>query len=289
MEGLQGTMKSQKKGQQPRRSFSPCRPWRLGRGEGKGGDGALARVRGGDGARRDSAFACHPWCLVVGNSPEATGMRGIGAFGGEESSAHQRKPDGRGTEGIKASSERGGFTAMAANEEGSPADAKICGGLAGGIPMAELEQVFRRYDANGDGKISAEELASVLRALGAAPGPGEVARMMEEMDADRDGFVDLREFAAFHCGQGAANQEQEAASEAELKEAFRMYDADRNGLISARELHRVLRQLGDKCSVADCSRMIRSVDADGDGSVNFDEFKKMMGGGGSSKREALKF
>ena len=153
--------------------------------------------------------------------------------------------------------------------------------------MAELEQVFRRYDANGDGKISAEELTSVLRALGAPPGPGEVRRMMEEMDADRDGFVDLSEFAAFHCGphqQGeggdADAKEQEAATEAELREAFRMYDADRNGLISARELHRVLRQLGDKCSVADCSRMIRSVDADGDGSVNFEEFKKMMGAGG---------
>ncbi|XP_062231036.1 probable calcium-binding protein CML18 [Phragmites australis] len=152
-----------------------------------------------------------------------------------------------------------------------------------GMPMAEMEQVFRRYDANGDGKISAEELASVLRALGAPPGPGEVRRMMDEMDADRDGFVDLAEFVAFHCGGGdgdAGSGEQEAATEAELREAFRMYDADRNGLISAWELHRVLRQLGDKCSVSDCSRMIRSVDGDGDGSVNFDEFKKMMGSGG---------
>ncbi|XP_037403672.1 probable calcium-binding protein CML18 [Triticum dicoccoides] len=168
-----------------------------------------------------------------------------------------------------------------ANGVGS-AKAEICAGL--GMPMAELEQVFRRYDANGDGKISADELASVLRALGAPPGPGEVQSMMEEMDADRDGFVDLHEFAAFHCGpcKGSAAadaKEEEAATEAELKEAFRMYDADRNGLISARELHRVLRQLGEKCSVADCSRMIRSVDADGDGSVNFEEFKKMMGGG----------
>ena len=158
--------------------------------------------------------------------------------------------------------------------------AEICAGL--GMPMAELEQVFRRYDANGDGKISADELESVLCALGAPPGPGEVQSMMEEMDADRDGFVDLREFAAFHCGGGSsdAKEQEEAASEAELKEAFRMYDADRNGRISARELHRVLRQLGDKCSVADCSRMIRSVDADGDGCVNFEEFKRMMGGGG---------
>uniref|UniRef100_A0A0A9EMN7 EF-hand domain-containing protein n=1 Tax=Arundo donax TaxID=35708 RepID=A0A0A9EMN7_ARUDO len=112
--------------------------------------------------------------------------------------------------------------------------------------------------------------------------------MMDEMDADRDGFVDLAEFVAFHCGGGgdgdAGSADLEAASEAEVREAFRMYDADRNGLISARELHRVLRQLGDKCSVADCSRMIRSVDADGDGSVNFDEFKKMMGAGAGGRR-----
>ncbi|CAL4903501.1 unnamed protein product [Urochloa decumbens] len=173
---------------------------------------------------------------------------------------------------------KGGESAKAAAAAGGEG-----GGL--GMPAAQLEQVFRHYDENGDGKISAEEMASVLRALGAPPGPGEVRRMMDEMDADRDGFVDLAEFVAFHCGGGGGGQgeaeeeDQGAATEAALREAFRMYDADSNGLISARELHRVLRQLGDKCSVADCSRMIRSVDADGDGSVNFEEFKKMMGAG----------
>ncbi|KAF0887528.1 hypothetical protein E2562_002257 [Oryza meyeriana var. granulata] len=125
--------------------------------------------------------------------------------------------------------------------------------------MAELEQVFQRYDANGDEKISAEELASVLRVLGAPPGPGEVRRMMDKMNSDRDGFMDLSEFAAFHCGpppHGAdGDKDQEVASEAELREAFRMYDVDSNGKILARELHHVLRQLDEKCSVADCSRM----------------------------------
>ncbi|KAG8067534.1 hypothetical protein GUJ93_ZPchr0005g16242 [Zizania palustris] len=179
---------------------------------------------------------------------------------------------------------------MASGRGGCGGSTKGPDGGGGGMTRAELEQVFRLYDANRDGKISADEMESVLRALGAPPGPGEVKRMMEEMDSDGDGFVDLTEFAAFHCGAGGDGaggggdaKDREAASEAELREAFRMYDADSNGLISARELHRVLRQLGDKCSVADCSRMIRSVDADGDGCVNFDEFKKMMGGGGAKR------
>ncbi|KAJ4954632.1 hypothetical protein NE237_011415 [Protea cynaroides] len=42
----------------------------------------------------------------------------------------------------------------------------------------------------------------------------------------------------------------------------------------------VLRQqiltLGEKCSIHDYSKMMNSVDADGDGNVNFKEFKKMM-------------
>ncbi|KAF0898021.1 hypothetical protein E2562_001702 [Oryza meyeriana var. granulata] len=132
----------------------------------------------------------------------------------------------------------GGGVALPKVEDGG-------GGGGLGMPMAKLEQVFRRYNANGDTKISAEELASVLWALGAPPGPGEVRRMIDEMDSDRDGFMDLSEFAAFHCGppphSADGDKDQEAVSEAELREAFQIYDADSNGKISAWELHRVLR------------------------------------------------
>lgn len=139
--------------------------------------------------------------------------------------------------------------------------------------MAEVEKVFSRFDANGDGRISASELESVVRALGGSDvRPEELRGMMEEMDADRDGFVNLQEFAAFHRPSAAFEMD----ADAELRDAFEMYDLDRNGRITAEELHLVLRRLGDACSVADCSRMIRSVDADGDGSVSFDEFKNMM-------------
>ncbi|CAL9114477.1 probable calcium-binding protein CML18 [Musa acuminata AAA Group] len=150
--------------------------------------------------------------------------------------------------------------------------------------MDELEKVFARFDADGDGRISASELAAVLRALGSDPSPDEIRDMIAEMDADRDGFVDLQEFAAFHrCGVGRGG------AEAELKDAFRMYDLDSDGLISVDELLRVMRSLGEKCTLEDCARMIRSVDSDGDGSVSFEEFKTMMTGGcgglGSSGRK----
>lgn len=144
----------------------------------------------------------------------------------------------------------------------------------------ELRRVFARFDANGDGKISAPELRAVLVALGSPPAAGEVERMMAEMDKDGDGYVDAEEFCEFlRQGGGLGASAAAAADEGSLREAFKMYDADGNGKISAGELHKVLRGLGEKCSMDDCRRMIRSVDADGDGYVNFAEFKKMMNGG----------
>lgn len=138
--------------------------------------------------------------------------------------------------------------------------------------MSEVKKVFDRFDANHDGKISGEELSGVLSALGSETSPAEVLRMMDEMDSDKDGVVTLAEFAEF-CRKKVDGDE---SGSRELHDAFEMYDQDNNGVISAAELHLVLTRLGESCSVEDCSRMIQTVDSDGDGNVSFDEFRKMM-------------
>ncbi|KAA8542816.1 hypothetical protein F0562_023968 [Nyssa sinensis] len=141
--------------------------------------------------------------------------------------------------------------------------------------MEEVKKVFNRFDANRDGKISVTELADVMKALGSETSTEEVSRMMEEIDTDKDGFINLEEFANFCKGNSTVCGGDDGGMR-ELREAFDLYDQDKNGLISASELHLVLNRLGESCSVQDCSRMIKSVDSDGDGNVSFDEFKIMM-------------
>ncbi|XP_059671135.1 calcium-binding protein CML24-like [Cornus florida] len=148
----------------------------------------------------------------------------------------------------------------------SNGDSKQRGSLG---DMDDVEKVFKKFDANGDGRISVSELEAILKALGTETSPEELQRIMAEIDKDGDGFIDFEEFAAFHGGGNGCNTK-------ELRDAFDMYDTDKNGVITASELHAVLKSLGEKCTLKDCSRMISSVDMDGDGSVNFEEFKKMM-------------
>nr|CAP05019.1 calcium binding protein [Parietaria judaica] len=64
------------------------------------------------------------------------------------------------------------------------------------IDRAEQERIFKRFDSNGDGKISSSELGEALKALGSVTAD-EVHRMMAEIDTDGDGAISLEEFSSF--------------------------------------------------------------------------------------------
>jgi calcium-binding protein CML len=101
--------------------------------------------------------------------------------------------------------------------------------------------------------VPRRELEAVLRRLGhAAPS-----------DAELDAVAAI----------AAAPPEEED----DLAEAFRVFDADGDGRITAEELRAVMAAiLGDACSLDDCRRMIGGADADGDGVVGFQDFARLM-------------
>ncbi|KVH97700.1 probable calcium-binding protein CML25 [Cynara cardunculus var. scolymus] len=135
----------------------------------------------------------------------------------------------------------------------------------------ELEQVFNKFDVNGDGKICSSELGSIMGSLGHQPTEEELKNMIKEVDADGDGFIDLKEFIELNT------KDIDSAEVLEnLKDAFSVFDTDKNGLITAEELQNVLGNLGEECAIAESRKMIAGADRDGDGMISFDEFKVMM-------------
>ena len=63
---------------------------------------------------------------------------------------------------------------------------------------------------------------------------------------------------------------------AEFKEAFTLFDKDGNGTISTKELETVMTSLGQKPTLAELEMMIKEVDVDGNGEIDFGEFLAMM-------------
>ncbi|KAK4490535.1 hypothetical protein RD792_001215 [Penstemon davidsonii] len=62
--------------------------------------------------------------------------------------------------------------------------------------VADRERIFKCFDANGDGKISAAELGEALKTLGSVT-VEEINRMMSEIDTDGDGHISFEEFTDF--------------------------------------------------------------------------------------------
>ena len=67
-----------------------------------------------------------------------------------------------------------------------------------------------------------------------------------------------------------ARKMKDTDSEEEIKEAFRVFDKDGNGFISAAELRHVMTNLGEKLTDEEVDEMIREADVDGDGQVNYE-------------------
>ncbi|KAK6918507.1 EF-hand domain [Dillenia turbinata] len=153
----------------------------------------------------------------------------------------------------------------------------LASSFAGTEVSNQLAQVFKLIDTNNDGKISPFDLTQVLVCLGhdTTTATKEAEGMVREIDFNGDGFIDLDEFMDVLNGD---NEGSDCGKEDDsLMDAFLIFDSDKNGFISAKDLQKVLVSLGwENCSLQDCNKMIEGVDRDGDGLVDFDEFRSMM-------------
>ncbi|KAJ7515915.1 hypothetical protein O6H91_22G034500 [Diphasiastrum complanatum] len=144
----------------------------------------------------------------------------------------------------------------------------------------ELHTVFDIFDEDRDGKISSEELSRSMAKLGFNLTDAEVVSMMAAVDENGNGSVDFEEFLSLYKPISSAEGRSKFAVEPDedLMEAFRVFDKNADGFITAQELQSIFSNLGfaEGINLADCHNMIRGVDSDGDGQVSFMEFKTMM-------------
>ncbi|ELR14478.1 uncharacterized protein ACA1_192080 [Acanthamoeba castellanii str. Neff] len=136
----------------------------------------------------------------------------------------------------------------------------------------EIKAAFDLFDTDGNGSISATELASILKKMGTEASESELKDMIHEIDVDGDGEIQFEEFLLLF----SRHKKNQLPEDEELRQAFKVFDADGNGTISKVELKRVMDMLGEKLNDAQIDEMMKEADTNGDGEIDFGEFKKMM-------------
>ncbi|ESR46186.1 hypothetical protein WN944_007198 [Citrus x changshan-huyou] len=137
--------------------------------------------------------------------------------------------------------------------------------------IAEFQKAFYLLDKDGDGCITIDELAAAIRSLDQNPTKEELRLMIDEVDANGNGTIEFEEFLDL-----MAKKMRETKAQEEMKEAFKVFDKNRDGFISPNELRHVMLNLGEKVTDEELEQMVKDADLDGDGQINYEEFSRMM-------------
>eukprot|EP00092_Neocalanus_flemingeri_P013669 GFUD01014742.1.p1 GENE.GFUD01014742.1~~GFUD01014742.1.p1 ORF type:complete len:149 (-),score=67.99 GFUD01014742.1:74-520(-) len=139
------------------------------------------------------------------------------------------------------------------------------------LENAEFKEAFDEFDKDGSGSISSEELLGVMRAMGQNPTEDELLNLVMEVDVDGNGTIDFPEFLDMMKKKAHEVDEGE-----DLREAFKIFDRDRDGYIDMKELKSVTNMLGNMLTKEEVDEFMAEADRDGNGKLDYDEFVKML-------------
>merc|ERR1711990_117980 len=139
------------------------------------------------------------------------------------------------------------------------------------VRSAEFKEAFDEFDKDKSGTISPEELLGVLRAMGQNPTEDELLNLVLEVDIDGNGTIEFEEFLTMMKKKAS-----EADEESDLREAFKIFDRDKDGFISMKELKKVCSMLGTMLTKEELDEFMAEADKDGNGKLDYDEFVKML-------------
>ena len=108
-----------------------------------------------------------------------------------------------------------------------------------------------------------------MRAHGFHPSDSELTEMIRNVDTNANGAIDFNEFIAMMVKRGPTIED-------DVAHAFKVFDRDADGLITAEELKLTMNNLGEPLTDEEVKAMIAEADLDGDGKINFSEFNMIM-------------
>lgn len=137
--------------------------------------------------------------------------------------------------------------------------------------VEQIREAFSVFDKDNDGFITLKELGTVMRSLGQNPTESELHELIREYDKDESGTIDFTEFFDLMY-----KKMKETEMEKEILEIFEALDRDGNGVLSGLEIQSIMELVGVSLSDDQVADLIKQADLDEDGSLNFNEFFRMM-------------
>ncbi|XP_076941126.1 calcium-dependent protein kinase 4-like [Bidens hawaiensis] len=148
--------------------------------------------------------------------------------------------------------------------------------------IAGLREMFKAMDTDNSGAITFDELKAGLKRFGSTLKDTETRDLMDAADVDNSGTIDYGEFVAATMHLNKLDREEHLVS------AFRYFDKDGSGYITVDELQQACTDHNMTDFLVE--DIIKEVDQDNDGRIDYGEFVAMMtkGNAGIGRRTMRK-
>lgn len=113
--------------------------------------------------------------------------------------------------------------------------------------VEEIREAFNLFDTEGTGMIDPKELKAAMQSLGFQNKNPTVFEMISELESTRSGLIDFEEFLS-----GIASKLGDRGSPEGIRRIFQLFDDDRSGKISFKNLKRVAKELGERFYFSQC-------------------------------------
>ncbi|KAL8166279.1 hypothetical protein V2J09_007778 [Rumex salicifolius] len=131
-----------------------------------------------------------------------------------------------------------------------------------------LKELFQKIDADNSGTVTCDELKQSLKRVDSKLLESDIEDLMNAADVDENGTLDYGEFLAATMHLNKLEREEN------LVQAFAFFDRDGSGYITIDELEHACKEFG--MSDQHLEEMIKEIDQNNDGQIDYAEFVAMM-------------
>ena len=146
--------------------------------------------------------------------------------------------------------------------------------------IENVKNEFLLLDVDGDGTITVDELAGVLRSMKTElqASDRDIERALKDIDRDGDGTIDLEEYLKSRKYKTNRDLLHRAlVTRSKIRKQFEEYDRDHSGYVTKDELIEVIQtRTGVTVTLKQTEQIVQETDCDQDGKINYEEFVLLM-------------
>jgi centrin-1 len=135
----------------------------------------------------------------------------------------------------------------------------------------EIREAFNLFDNDGTGTIDPKELKAAMQSLGFETKNPTIYQMFADLDRECHGPIDFERFL-----DGITSKLGDRESKEGIAKIFNLFDVDRKGTISFKDLKRVSKELGESMTDDELREMLERADSNGDGEISLEDFYNIM-------------